>query len=88
MTDTRVSLSHQAWKSNRAARRSVREGKGRNPMNIKDIAQPAGVSTSAVSKIVNHKDSSITAATCDRVLEVVRKYHYTPYGSSKPNTAA
>ena len=55
-------------------------------MNIKDIAQLAGVSTSTVSKIVNHRDASITAATRDRVLELVRKYHYTPYGSSKPNT--
>ena len=55
-------------------------------MNIKDIAQLAGVSTSTVSKIVNHKDASITAATRDRVLELVRKYHYTPYGSSKPST--
>lgn len=55
-------------------------------MNIKDIARLAGVSTSTVSKIVKHRDASITAATHKRVLKLVRKYHYTPYGSSKPNT--
>lgn len=57
-------------------------------MNIKDIAELAGVSTSTVSKIVNHKDGSITDATRDRVLELVKKYHYTPYASSKPNTTS
>ena len=57
-------------------------------MNIKDIAKLAGVSTSTVSKIVNHKDSSITEATRNKVLDLVKKYHYTPYASSKPNTTS
>ncbi|MCT6919060.1 MAG: LacI family transcriptional regulator, partial [Bifidobacteriales bacterium] len=57
-------------------------------MNIKDIAKLAGVSTSTVSKIVNHKDSSITEATRSKVLDLVKKYHYTPYASSKPNTTS
>lgn len=57
-------------------------------MNIKDIARLAGVSTSTVSKIVNHKDASITDATRDRVLDLVKKYHYSPYSSSKPSTTS
>ncbi|AKV55836.1 putative ribokinase [Bifidobacterium actinocoloniiforme DSM 22766] len=50
-------------------------------MNIKEIAQLAGVSTSTVSKIVNHKDDSIAEATRERVLQLVKQYHYRPYAS-------
>lgn len=57
-------------------------------MNIKDIAKLAGVSTSTVSKVVNHKDASITEATRQRVLELVKKYHYTPYASYKPTSSS
>lgn len=57
-------------------------------MNIKDIARLAGVSTSTVSKIVNHKDADITDATRQRVLDLVRRYHYAPYSSAKPQTAS
>lgn len=48
-------------------------------MNIKDIARMAGVSTSTVSKIVNNKDASISPETREKVLRIVREYHYTPY---------
>lgn len=51
-------------------------------MNIKDIARIAGVSTSTVSKIINHKDDSISAETRDKVLSIVRQYHYTPYAKA------
>ena len=48
-------------------------------MNIKDIARIAGVSASTVSKIINNKDDSISEETRERVLSVIRQYHYTPY---------
>ncbi|RBP98941.1 PfkB family carbohydrate kinase [Bifidobacterium xylocopae] len=51
-------------------------------MNIKEIAQLAGVSPSTVSKIVNHKDDSIAESTRERVLAVVKRHHYRPYASS------
>lgn len=47
-------------------------------MNIKEIAQLAGVSTSTVSKIVNQKDESISQETRERVLKIVKEYNYTP----------
>ncbi|MDY5154757.1 PfkB family carbohydrate kinase [Actinotignum urinale] len=52
-------------------------------MKLKDIAEIAGVSQSTISKIVNGKDAGISADTRDRVLQIVREYHYTPYGSNK-----
>ncbi|RBP97913.1 ribokinase [Bifidobacterium aemilianum] len=51
-------------------------------MKITDIANMAGVSTSTVSKIVNGKDSGISEETRNKVLTIVRQYHYTPYASS------
>lgn len=51
-------------------------------MNIKDIAQLAGVSTSTVSKIVNQKDESISRETRERVLKIVKEYNYTPYAAA------
>ncbi|RFT41861.1 hypothetical protein CG396_04555, partial [Bifidobacteriaceae bacterium N170] len=48
-------------------------------MNIKDIARLSKVSASTVSKIVNSKDDSISSETRERVLSVIRQYHYTPY---------
>lgn len=48
-------------------------------MNIKEIADLAGVSPSTVSKIVNKKDGSIGSQTRERVLRIVREYNYTPY---------
>ena len=52
-------------------------------MDISDIAKLAGVSPSTVSKVINHKDGSISAATRERVLEIVHEYHYTPYSRSR-----
>lgn len=48
-------------------------------MNIKDIAALSGVSVSTVSKVINRKDSDISAATRQKVLEVVRETQYVPY---------
>ena len=55
-------------------------------MNIKDIARIAGVSTSTVSKIVNAKDQSISPETREKVLRIVREYHYTPYSATSKTT--
>lgn len=52
-------------------------------MTIKEIANLAGVSISTVSKIVNKKDSNINPETRDRVLQIVKEYNYTPYGTVK-----
>jgi ribokinase len=48
-------------------------------MDINEIAKLAGVSPSTVSKVVNHKDASISDQTRERVKRVVRKYHYVPH---------
>ena len=50
-------------------------------MTIKDIAKLAGVSTSTISKIINQKDDSISAATRERVLSIIKEYNYTPYSA-------
>lgn len=55
-------------------------------MNIRDIAALAGVSTSTVSKIVNGKDASISADTREKVLRIVKEYHYTPYAAASKRT--
>ena len=52
-------------------------------MTIKEIAKLAGVSISTVSKIVNQKDQNINPKTRDRVLQIVKEYNYTPYGTVK-----
>lgn len=57
-------------------------------MTIKEIAKLAGVSISTVSKIVNNKDENINPKTRERVLAIVKEYHYTPYGIVKQNSNA
>lgn len=57
-------------------------------MTIKEIASLAGVSISTVSKIVNQKDPNINQDTRNRVLNIVKEYHYTPYGTIKNNSTA
>ena len=51
-------------------------------MDIKQLAQLAGVSTSTVSKIVNGKDEAISESTRKRVLDLVKQYHYVPYAKT------
>lgn len=48
-------------------------------MNIKDIAKICGVSTSTVSKILNHKDEDISDETRKKVLAIIKEYQFTPY---------
>ena len=50
-------------------------------MTINEIAELAGVSVSTVSKIMNGKDSSISAETRKHVLQIAKEYHYKPYAS-------
>lgn len=54
-------------------------------MTINEIAQLAGVSISTVSKIMNHKDSSISAETRERVLRIVKEFNYSPYSGAVTN---
>lgn len=51
-------------------------------MNIRKLAQLAGVSVSTVSKIMNNKDASISASTRERVLKIAKEYHYQPYAAA------
>lgn len=51
-------------------------------MTIKEIAQLAGVSISTVSKIIHNKDQGITVETRNKVLDIVKKYNYSPYSDS------
>lgn len=46
-------------------------------VTIRDVAMEAGVSTSTVSKVLNHW-SSISEETCARVWEAIEKLNYTP----------
>ena len=48
-------------------------------MNIREVAELAGVSVSTVSKVLNKKDDDIRPETRDRVLQIIKKYNYTPY---------
>ena len=51
-------------------------------MDISDIAKLAGVSPSTVSKVINHKDESISNQTRERIRRIVREYHYVPNARS------
>lgn len=52
-------------------------------MNIREIANLAGVSVSTVSKIINRKDDNISDETRQKVLAIVKQYHYRPYASAQ-----
>lgn len=47
-------------------------------VTIKEIASLSGVSTTTVSKIINHKDDSISQQTKDRVKGIMEEYQYSP----------
>ena len=55
-------------------------------MNIKDIANLAGVSTTTVSKVLNKKDRDISDATREKILNIVQEYQYVPYSKIRKNT--
>lgn len=48
-------------------------------MTLKEISKMANVSMSTVSKVINKKDSSISAETREKILDIVKQYHYSPY---------
>ena len=48
-------------------------------MTITEIARLAGVSSTTVSKIINHKAENISAATKQKVLALIEEYNYVPY---------
>ena len=52
-------------------------------MNIREIAQLAGVSISTVSKVLNRKDQAISEETRRKVLAVMKENHYQPYVVSR-----
>lgn len=56
-------------------------------MTIKEIAKLAGVSISTVSKVMNHKDASISPETRERVLRIITEFNYTPYSNSYLNAS-
>ena len=50
-------------------------------MNIRDVARLAEVSVATVSKVINKKDASVSAATREKILRIVKEYNYTPYAN-------
>lgn len=54
-------------------------------MTLKEIAKLAGVSPSTVSKIINNKADNMNPGTIKHVLDIVKKYNYSPYGSVRSN---
>lgn len=56
-------------------------------MNIKDIAKLANVSISTVSKVVNNKADEIPIETREKILKLVKEYHYVPYGNKIQKSA-
>lgn len=49
-----------------------------NKVTMKDIAQMAGVSKATVSMVMNKKDTSISDATRNKVLEIAKEMRYIP----------
>jgi DNA-binding LacI/PurR family transcriptional regulator len=47
-------------------------------LKLKDVAEKAGVSLSAVSRVLNNRDSLVSARTKARVLAIARELHYQP----------
>nr|WP_042273478.1 LacI family DNA-binding transcriptional regulator [[Clostridium] dakarense] len=47
-------------------------------VTIKDIANLAGVSKTTVSKVINNKDESISKATKDKILKIMKEQNYVP----------
>ena len=56
----------------------------KNKLTLKEIAELANVSVSTVSKVINKKDESISEETRERIIEIVKKYHYSPYMDRVP----
>lgn len=56
-------------------------------ITIKEIAKLSGVSIATVSKIVNNKASDISQDTINKVLDVVKKFNYSPYGTVRNDSS-
>ncbi|MGV2794602.1 LacI family DNA-binding transcriptional regulator, partial [Clostridium perfringens] len=54
----------------------------RKKRNIKDIARLSGVGISTVSRVLNNT-GFVSAATRNKVMEVVKKYNYIPNSSAR-----
>lgn len=50
----------------------------RNPITIKDVAREAKVSITTVSNVLNHRTDSMSAATLQRVLQVMEELRFRP----------
>ncbi len=51
-------------------------------MTIREIAEIAGVSQGTVSKVLNHRDASISEETRKKVLRIAKEQHYRPYAEA------
>lgn len=76
-----IKKGHQKQKGTGFFHRAPCNGRIQINMNIRELANLAGVSVSTVSKIMNNKDSSISASTRERVLRIAKEYNYQPYAS-------
>lgn len=52
-------------------------------ITIKEIAAEAGVSIATVSMVLNKKDKKISCKTREKVLDIAKKYNYTPNGMAR-----
>lgn len=52
-------------------------------LNIREVAQLAGVSIATVSKVLNKKDQSISEETRQKVLAILKECHYQAYSGSR-----
>lgn len=54
------------------------KGPRQMPYSIADIAQKAGVSTTTVSRVINHISKGVSTATRDRVQAIIEEMNYRP----------
>ena len=47
-------------------------------MNIRELAKEANVSATTVSKVLNHRDVSVSAETRERILRLAKEHNYVP----------
>lgn len=52
-------------------------------ITIKEIARLANLSISTVSKVINNKSEDLSEETINKVMNLVKKYNYVPYGIQK-----
>jgi LacI family transcriptional regulator len=57
-------------------------------MNIKEIAEIAGVSKMTVSNVINHKDNKVSKDTIKKINGIIEKYNYIPNQSARTLSAS